>query len=81
MLTDNIMCINCCNEGPNCTCVLGPSWSKERAVFNDLVAWVERTPHLLSCSQSSYHPNPDRKCGCGKDELLQRARGLKWNRS
>lgn len=79
MLTDNMMCINCCNEGSNCNCALGPSWSKERAVFNDLVARAERTPHLLHCSKNSN--NSDRKCGCGKDELLQRARGLKWNRS
>jgi hypothetical protein len=74
MLTDTIECLDCRNDGSHCTCANGPSWSKERKVFDDLIAFVKRSPHSLHCSKNS--SNPDRKCGCGRDDLLARARGL-----
>lgn len=39
----------------------------------ELIAWVEKSPHKGFCSR--YGNNKENKCGCGRDELIAKAKG------
>lgn len=43
--------------------------------INDLIAWVENSPHKGFCSRYN-SKNSELKCGCGRDEMLEKAKNL-----